>query len=387
MSKQILAALSEGKLFLKEGDGPPCRHESAFAQEILDRHQRLQQKDAWKTGAVNSPSMFSRSALWGRPGGEGNLPIIVSAVASGELAQTVTYVLETEAVGGLLEYESAGAHERRLFHREGFRAGHLDRHPQTRRLLCSIPAASGGSNLAVIDPDGSNVQEATEGDSFDDAPSWIPGDEFAVVFQSAGLARNREGLVSGLGPFAIERLDLRSGTMDTLLESPSHDFLQPHVDTEGNLCYIRRPYQGPRGPRPPWTSTLKDALLFPVRLVRAFVHFFDAFSRVFSQKPLITSGGPPKEGPDANRIWIHGRMLETKPGEGAEAKSLAPDDWVLVRLTPAGEESVLARGVLAYDLAADGTLATTDGRRLFIHRNGKREKAGELRLIETVKWV
>jgi hypothetical protein len=66
---------------------------------------------------------------------------------------------------------------------------------------------------------------------------------------------------------------------------------------------------------------------------------------------------------------------------------LTPSDWVLVKLAPCGEETLLARSVLAYDLAADGTLATTDGQRLFIHRDGKREMAGELRLIEMVKWV
>ncbi|MFM1561118.1 MAG: hypothetical protein VCA73_17275 [Roseibacillus sp.] len=31
--------------------------------------------------------------------------------------------------------------------------------------------------------------------------------------------------------------------------------------------------------------------------------------------------------------------------------------------------------------------STTDGQRLYLHRNGKREKVGELSLTEMVKWI
>lgn len=386
MSNPTLAALSEGRLYLKNGSSPPRRHESDFAQEILDRHLRMQQKDAWKTaGGGKEESMMPRAALWGRGGGSDNVPIVVSSVAPGEKEGTISYALETEAVGGLLEYTVSEKHERRLFHREGFRASHLDRHPESRKLVCSIPAA-GGSNLAVIDPDGANIHVGTEGDSFDDAPTWIEGEKFAAVFQSAGLARNRDGFVHGLGPFGIERINFKTGEMETLCESNEYDFLQPHMDAKGSLYYIRRPYL-PDGPKPPWSKTLKDVLLFPVRLVRAVIHFLDAFSRLFSQKPLMSAGGPKQEGTDANKLWIHGRLLEMKKSEGSESHALAPNDWQLVRCSASGEVSVLARSVLAYDLAPDGTLATTDGQKLFIHRNGKPEKVGELSLTEMVKWI
>lgn len=387
MSNQILAALSEGKLFLKEGGAPPVRHESDFAQEIMDRHLRMAQKDAWKGGGDEmEASMVPRSMLWGREGGAGNLPLVVSSVASGEEEGRISYILETNAVGGLLEYELAEKHERRLFHREGFQASYLDRHPETRKLLCSMPSA-GGSNLAIIDPDGANIQVATEGDSHDDAPSWIEGEEHAAVFQSAGLARDRHGSVRGLGPFAIERINFKSGEMHTLSQSAEFDFLQPHLDREGNLFYIRRPYL-PDGPKAPWTKTLKDAVLFPVRLLRAIIHFFDAFSRFFSQKPLLTAGGPKRDGKeDAQRLWIHGRLLEMKDAKGEESKSLAPSDWQLVRCSSSGKVTVLAKNVLAYDLAPDGKIVTTDGRRLFVQCDGKTEKVGELALTEMVKWV
>ena len=78
--------------------------------------------------------------------------------------------------------------------------------------------------------DGSNVQEATEGDSFDDAPTWVRGEEYVAVYQTAGLARDRGGYLSGLGPFAIERINFKTGEMHTLCQSNDFDFLQPQLE-------------------------------------------------------------------------------------------------------------------------------------------------------------
>ena len=50
-------------------------------------------------------------------------------------------------------------------------------------------------------------------------------------------------------------------------------------------------------------------------------------------------------------------------------------------------ETVLAKGVLAYDLAPDGTLAYTNGRHLTLLRDGRKEKVGDLSLADTVTWV
>ena len=54
VSAPTLAALSEGKLFFVGPDGAPKRHESDFGQEILERHQRMAQKDSWKGAGGNA---------------------------------------------------------------------------------------------------------------------------------------------------------------------------------------------------------------------------------------------------------------------------------------------------------------------------------------------
>lgn len=113
----------------------------------------------------------------------------------------------------------------------------------------------------------------------------------------------------GSGPYAIERLNLGSSKLKTLLESEDTDYLCPRTDSEGNLYYLSRKYEGPGGPKPPMLTTLKDAALFPFRLIRSFVDFFQIFSQLVSKKPLTSADGPKKNGPDPVQMWVYGRLL------------------------------------------------------------------------------
>ena len=95
------------------------------------------------------------------------------------------------------------------------------------------------------------------------------------------------------------------------------------------------------------------------------------------------------QGPEPVKLWIHGRLLElgkdtakTHP-EGA----LAPADWVLVRRSPDGQETVLAKHVVAYDLSSDGRIAWSDGRNVHLLSNGRSEKLTSEAMISAVKWI
>lgn len=48
----------------------------------------------------------------------------------------------------------------------------------------------------------------------------------------------------------------------------------------------------------------------------------------------------------------------SKPGSG---RALVPESWELIRRSPDGSEWVAARGVVSFDLCANGTLVYTDG--------------------------
>lgn len=387
-----IALIADGRLILAGLDGHSKRHECDFAGQIEARQQRSAEKNSWLGGGEEDGggTPFGRSSVWGRRGmvRAPSAPPRIVAVACGERPESIVYALWTGVVGAVLEYDFTEKYERRVFHRERFQVEEFDRHPVDGRIVCRFGDQE-SSNLAVLDPDGRNARAVTEGDSYDAAPAWVPGEGNRVVYHAAGLSRDPAGYVRGLGPAEIHRLDLDSGELETLAASADHDLLAPHVDARGDLYFIRRPYEGPEGLRPSVWVTLKDTVLFPFRLFRAVVDFFQIFSNLVSRRPLTSAGGPKIQGPEPVRLWIHGRMLDARNAakSGLPDGALAPADWELVRRTTEGRESVIARHVLAYDLSADGQLIWSDGRNIHLTgQEGKRRLLSEP-LVGSVKWL
>jgi len=133
-----------------------------------------------------------------------------------------------------------------------------------------------------------------------------------------------------------------------------------------------------------------DALLFPLRLAAAVVGFLNFFSMMFSNQPLITAGGPKKEGPTSRYLQFWGKWIDAeKTLKDAEKKgpeaSLVPETWKLVRRSAGGEERVLAEGVLCFDLCGDGSVVYTNGRGVYhLGVDGKREVLCKDQMIERV---
>lgn len=362
-----VAYLSQGKLFFKSGDLPVQQVESLFGQEAINRTVQRYQKREWKTKGQGSP--FSGNMLWGVHEGDPRALVTrITGVTRGAQEGQLLYALAIEGSGGLFLYDWHDSQEKRLFHKEHFYIRDLDRRPDSGLIVCSQFLPNGTANIGLVE--GLHVRHVTEGDSLDEAPAWIPGPAKALVFQSAGIARNGAGHPVGLGPFAVHRLDLEAGTMSTLLEDPAFDFLLPHIDTAGNLYFIRRPYEAPG--RAPFSllKLLTDILLFPFRMGRAIVYFLHFFSLAFTKTPLMTASGTKVEGPDERMIVLRGKIIDTQKAlrEAAQKKetpSLVPDSWKLIRRSPSGDEQILAEHVVAFDLDSQRRLVYTNGSAIY----------------------
>jgi len=383
-----LVFLASQKLFLFEA-GKQSEIQSTFGQEVIDRALRNQQKHAWKF-RERGGDPFRGQILWGNADAAENstLPVHITSVSRGQQEGELLYVLETDSIGGVFSYDLGEKEELRVFHREQFQARDLAMHPSGEAVAASLPGGF-GANIAIGRGDGRRLEEVTEGDSFDSGPSWVPGRERTILFHSAGIIRNGHGHAIGQAPSSIEQLDLETGEMTTLLEDGTHDYLEPKMDEAGNLWFIRRPYES-MGKRSSPLDTVKDILFFPYRLIRAVIHFFNAFSMFFSKKPLLTSaGGPKTEEQERQQMWLWGRMVDATAGKGKTGGSegIIPRDWELVRRSPAGEEEVVARHVGSYDLTKEGDPVFSTGTGIFLHRTGKKEKLTDGFLIQTVRVV
>lgn len=381
-----IAYLAGGKLYVKSEGREAQLIESAFAQEMIEDALRRRQKDEWKTRSQTGRIMAG-GGLFGGSIVEGETRRIhISGVTHGRRPGELLYALDTDQTGGLFTYDLTEKREQRLYHDHRFQATHLARHPTLPLLAFSKRQDDGTAAIAVINLDTNELNTATEGDSLDEAPAWVPGDGKRLVFQSAGVARNQQGALAGIGPYAVQELELDADEMETLAEDTKRDYLLPRMTGDGSLYYLRRPYQGL--PRASAWGLLRDIVMLPVALVMALFGFLNFFAMMFSGKPLMTSGGPKREGAEPRHLLLWGKMIDAERAERkarkGEPASLVPDDWELVRRN-GNAETVLCGGVVSWDLCEDGSVVYTNGSAVY-HRqaDGKRTLLAEGKLVEHV---
>jgi hypothetical protein len=357
-----LAYITQGKLFYKDDSSPTNQVHSHFGQQIIDRTIRIHQKNDWKT--KGSGSYFGGSTLWGVDQVNTDaIRIFITSVAPSQEDNKLYFILESETAGGLFVYDCATQEENRLFHKENFHARDLDLSSENKQLVCSQHFPNGIANIIMMNEDGSDLRQITEGDSIDEAPSWIPGKDRRILIQSSGIARNTNGYVVGRGPAAIQALDLDNNRLATVLEDPGYDYLQPHISPDGYMYYIRRPYTMHEYSG---VAFLTDFVLFPFRLLRAVFHYLNFFSLVYTKKPLTTASGPTLKGDDLKNIMLRGKMIDAQKALRRASRiqgvpSLVPPSWELVRRSQSNMETVVARNVAAFDIGWDGTIAYSNG--------------------------
>jgi hypothetical protein len=383
-----VAYLASGKLYLKQEGRATEPIESAYGQELIEDAIRRREKNEWKNRSQTG-QMMSGGAPWGDRNlvGAETRRIHISGVTRGGRPGELLYALDTDQVGGLFTYDIAQRHEQRLYHNHRFRARHLSRHPEQPLATFSLQQEDGTSAIAVMNLENNDLQLVTEGDSLDESPSWAPGGGSRLVFQSAGLARNQQGALAGVGAYVIQQLDLDRENLSTLLEDDKRDFLLPRIAPDGSLYFLRRPYQGMA--RASGLHILRDVVMFPIVLLWAVLGFLNFFSTMFAGKPLITSGGVRREGPSPRHMLLWGKLVDAERAERRAKKgepvALVPDDWELVHQRPEGGEEVISGGVVSYDVCADGSVVYTNGTAVY-HReaNGRKGQLCEGKLIEHV---
>jgi hypothetical protein len=381
-----IAYLAQGRIRIKTQNEPPRTIDSVFGNSIREKAVRAQQKNSWKS-AGNDGSPFS-AVLWGKSAKAGDIPLVITSICGAREAQGLVYSLESGTLCALLEVSQLGVEERRLWNDNRTPLRHVSVSRSTGNMVFSVLHENGTANIGVKIHGEGGIKELTEGDSFDTAPRWLPGERPKIVFQSAGIGRNHRGQFLKLGPFSIQQLDVEPGELTTLLEEPGYDYLAPQVMADGRLFYIRRPYVEHERIHP--FRLLKDVLLFPFRLLYAIFQFLNFFSSIFAGRKLTSAGGPKGQDMDMKQMMIWGNLVRAQqPGtmeeEGAD---LVPKSWELRCRAAAGETKTLAGGVLAYDIDAEGKVIYTNGNAVFLlHPDGRKERVLSEHMIQQVFFV
>ncbi|HEY8996181.1 MAG TPA: hypothetical protein VIM71_16060 [Lacunisphaera sp.] len=363
--------ISEGDLFLKEDGKDAVELESHFAREALERTTARNNRHAWKGQGRDDASMYSAGVVWGRQSGgrpENDHPV-VRAVSRGAAENELLYTLAMSASSGLFRYNLANKEEYRLFHRQDFDGCGLCCHAPTGEIVLSSRNADHLGKLEFYHEAERRRNQLTDGDGHDSNPCQDPSSPHVIYFQSSGVARNEEGDIVALGPVAIHRLDRTTREMTVLLEDEHWDYLQPKIDAQGTLYYIRRPYA--IRDDLPLGQKLKGFFLLPFHLASAVFGFLDAFSRMFGKQSLRPAGGNKPLALSRSRfatfhdttialekVLKHGDQLD-------DSMQLVPATWELIRRDSAGNETVVAKHVVSYDLGPNGEVLYSDGLRVW----------------------
>ena len=381
-----VAYIAVGKIHLLEPGRPARLVESKFGQSLLDRASQIQQRNAWKTQGTGAQFM-SGGALWGRnPSDPAAIAMAVTGISCGTESGELVYAMATDQITGVFALRNDAKDEQRLFHTADFRIGQLRAHPSEDRIACVV-MGRGLSNIAVMRGDGCELTDVTQGDSIDRAPAWVPGTTHELVYQSSGIARDQKGVDVGAAPARIERLNTESGEVTTLLENPHYDYLDPRIDAAGNLYCIRKPTISLQHKFNPLRALL-DLILLPFRILFALFQYLNVFSTLYTGKTLVTSGDARQKQRDMRQMMMLGNLMQAQHEAemGARDKDgLVSRKWELVRKSAGGQEETLQRGVLSFDLCADGSIVYTDGCRIFLlGADGKKETLGKDALISQV---
>lgn len=214
-----VAYLTHGRLIVRVDGRPAFDVDSAFARGVADRQARAHAVHGWKESSGSWGAMgFAPPELAQWEMAEQRRLVSFRGVAAGDDAGTLYYLLGVGDMGGLFQYTIEDGAERRLMHRNGFQAKDLTRRSGGGEIAVSSSREDGTIGILIGENDGRFLRDVTAGDSIDESPAWVPGDARRLVYQSAAIGRDAQGLSVGSSPYRIEQIDVDAKKIETVHE-------------------------------------------------------------------------------------------------------------------------------------------------------------------------
>jgi hypothetical protein len=345
--------IKNGELTYSTGpEGKEIAYRSEFIKEKEELIARNEKFSGWKHAAEedDQAGMVSRGMLWGGRRQRLEIPKIVDGQ---QVENGFYFIIRMTRASGLFFYNPARDEEIRHFHREHFNPRGFCVAGET--LVAAIEDEDHTRHICRFDLNGRDPVSLTSGDALDEHPSIHGGQ---VVYSSAGIARDQNGVPAKLAPRAICEVSVDGSSHRVLRESPTYDYILPKRDPEGRLYAIRMPYvQASYG----FVQFVKDVALFPINLAIAIMGFLNVFSIMFGKRPIVPSGGPRVEAQDLRKKMIHARIVNIQSeSKKAGFRVAAPSTWVLVRIDQE-QDTVLDNHVVGFAFDRDGTLLVNKG--------------------------
>lgn len=340
-----------------------------YIENNLKVNKRLADRDLWKKtgpGARFLGEDISRE--------ETPLEISLSGLA-GLRGEEIVYVANVNDISAIYIKDLSDLEpgsERHVLHGYARRVKGLSLDRENGRV--AVAASSDGLTyqITILDLASGEDRTLTDGDIVADNPSFR-GD--SVLFNCTLIGRDENGNFAGYSASMLYELNLNTLEVSEMKRDDNLNFVCPKTDAAGNLYFLTRPVAKRRKK----SNLFLDIQLFPYRLIKAFVNFLNFFSMSYGGGSLRTADENPAKSVQKTKkeLFIEGnridaeRNLKENAKKGCEHPGILPKSWQLVRVTPEGEESVLAKGVLAYDVDKSGRVVYSNGRHMFLLKEGK----------------
>jgi hypothetical protein len=214
---------------------------SAFIQQYCSNHEKIVQKNAWKTEGFHARFRNEDAG----EDHEFTNQFINNAKVTGLAMDKDGELIYCASVG-----TSSGLFRKPLHDDNADSEGHI--YHDRGMIIQDIAVRSDGQmafsiysnsgyNIAVAPKDSAHFREVTEGDSIDRNPCWNPVNSDELFFDSAPATYDQQGnlITQSRG---IMKLNLKDSTLEELIADDDFDFISPQIDSQGNIYCIRRPF-------------------------------------------------------------------------------------------------------------------------------------------------
>lgn len=240
------------------------------------------------------------------------------------------------------------------------------------KLAITLKRNDFNSDVALFDIKTGDYYTFTDGDTLDEDPFINPTKPNEIYFSSRGVGRTANGDFSEFAPAAICKLDIDALTVDYVLSDAKYSYLKPKI-YNGKLYAIRTPSKVKS------ENPLLEIILIPVRFVQAIANLLNIFIHAFTGKSITSGGANPAKGRKYNskKTYVAGNLInvDKELKKNASKKDsdygFIPLSWQLIEVDSG---TVIKSGVCDYDVADDGSVLVTNGKRIIEIKDGKSKK-------------
>ncbi|MBO6231354.1 MAG: hypothetical protein J6O50_12415 [Ruminiclostridium sp.] len=365
--------ISEGSIY-RIDIGKPQQLTCGRIRDYLHAVNEMKKRDEWKTTGHGAQFMQVEQKYYETEG-----EFLRSLSSDGKRLIYGTFI---DNVGGLYFKDPETDDETYIFANQTVIPGRVS----CRNGKYCFDAGEGAyeRHIAWLDPSNGGVDQLTEGFTDESCPFISRRDPDIVYYTAIGYAQNSTGAVVEKSPCSISMYNAKTGELTDVLSDEGYDYMKPSDDEQGNLYYIKRKYEPTRRK----SNIGMDILMFPYRLVKAVGGFLSFFSMRYGGEPLRTGGNNPARSKtaDERELFVEGNLIKAKRIADADnsEEGIIPSEWALIKRSPSGEETVLAKGVMDYLLLDSGVILYSDGR--FVKRlsGGTSEKVCRIDLANCI---